>query len=444
MLQQTTVQAVKPYFGKFLARWPTVTDLAKAPSDDVMAAWAGLGYYARARNLKKCAEAVAAEHGGIFPDTEEGLRALPGIGDYTAAAVAAIAFNRPAAVMDGNIERVVSRVYGIDAPLPGAKPLIKARVRELTPDDRPGDFAQAMMDLGATICTPKRPACALCPLRDGCTALLSDDPERFPVKAAKKEKPVRLGAAYVAVTASGDILLRRRAESGLLGGMTEVPTTAWTARTDGGTTAGNMMADKIDHIVFDIGKVLIHYDPNIPYSRIIPDGEERKWFFLNVCTHEWNLEQDRGRRWEDAEALLIERYPDRAEQIRAFRRHWHEMVSHAYEDTVAIMLGLIDKGWDVTMLTNFAADTFTHARQLFPFLNRPRGVTVSGEIGLIKPDVEIYEKHARDFGLRPAATIFIDDALANVEGARAAGWKAVQFIDAQTLRSDLAEHGIRL
>lgn len=236
MLQQTTVQAVKPYFAKFLALWPKVTDLAAAPAEDVMAAWAGLGYYARARNLKKCAEAVAAEHQGIFPDTEEGLRALPGIGDYTSAAVAAIAFNRRAAVMDGNVERVISRLYAIDAPLPGSKPLMKAKVADLAPAGRPGDFAQAMMDLGATICTPKRPACALCPFREDCLAFAKHDPERFPVKAAKKEKPVRVGAAFVAVTSKGEVLLRRRIESGLLGGMTEVPTTAWTARLDGGTS----------------------------------------------------------------------------------------------------------------------------------------------------------------------------------------------------------------
>jgi A/G-specific adenine glycosylase len=237
MLQQTTVPAVKSYFAKFLARWPTVNDLAAAPSDDVMAAWAGLGYYARARNLKKCAEAVAGQYGGKFPDTEEGLKALPGIGDYTAAAVAAIAFNRQAAVMDGNVERVISRLFAISTPLPAAKPLMKQKVALLTPKERPGDFAQAMMDLGATICTPKRPACSLCPFRDCCEALRLHDPEDFPVKAAKKEKPVRKGAAFAAVTSDGDILLRRRVESGLLGGMTEIPTTGWTARTDGAATS---------------------------------------------------------------------------------------------------------------------------------------------------------------------------------------------------------------
>jgi A/G-specific adenine glycosylase len=236
MLQQTTVAAVKAYFAKFVGRWPTVKDLAAAPVDDVMAAWAGLGYYARARNLKKCADAVADAHGGRFPDTEEGLKALPGIGDYTSAAVAAIAFDRQAAVMDGNVERVISRLYAIATPLPAAKPLMKQKVVVLTPAVRPGDFAQAMMDLGATICTPKRPACSLCPFNASCEALRLRDPEHFPVKAAKKTKPVRQGAAFVAVNDAGEILLRRRIDSGLLGGMTEVPTTAWTARIDGDTT----------------------------------------------------------------------------------------------------------------------------------------------------------------------------------------------------------------
>lgn len=235
MLQQTTVQAVKSYFDLFISKWPTVDDLAKAETEEVMKAWAGLGYYARARNLKKCAEAVAFTHGGHFPDTEGGLKTLPGIGDYTAAAIAAIAFDRPAAVLDGNVERVISRLHAVDAPLPGSKPQMRALVAAITPADRPGDFAQAMMDLGATICTPKRPACALCPLRDGCRALAGDDPERFPVKAAKKEKPVRLGAAFVAIDESGAVFLRKRPGHGLLGGMTEVPNSNWTARQDGAT-----------------------------------------------------------------------------------------------------------------------------------------------------------------------------------------------------------------
>jgi len=233
MLQQTTVQAVKSYFALFTSRWPTVTDLAQADTEDVMKSWAGLGYYARARNLKKCAEAVAFGHGGVFPDTEEGLKALPGIGDYTAAAIAAIAFNRKSAVLDGNVERVISRLHAIETPLPAAKPDMRALVAAMTPEDRPGDFAQAMMDLGATICTPRRPACALCPLNAACRVLGREDPELYPRKAAKKEKPVRLGAAFVAEDETGAVFLRKRGESGLLGGMTEVPGSAWTARTDG-------------------------------------------------------------------------------------------------------------------------------------------------------------------------------------------------------------------
>lgn len=245
MLQQTTVQAVKSYFALFTTRWPTVTDLAEADTEDVMKSWAGLGYYARARNLKKCAEAVAFGHGGVFPDTEEGLKALPGIGDYTAAAIAAIAFNRKSAVLDGNVERVISRLHAIESPLPAAKPEMRALVATMTPEDRPGDFAQAMMDLGATICTPRRPACALCPLNAACRVLGREDPELFPRKAAKKEKPVRLGAAFVAEDETGAVFLRKRGESGLLGGMTEVPGSAWTARIDGesGPAAAPFAAD---------------------------------------------------------------------------------------------------------------------------------------------------------------------------------------------------------
>lgn len=233
MLQQTTVTAVKPYYDKFLALWPTVEALAGAETDQVMRAWAGLGYYSRARNLKKCADAVAERHGGVFPDTEAELKKLPGIGDYTAAAIAAIAFGKPAAVVDGNVERVVSRLHGIETPLPAAKPDIKAHVETLVPADRPGDFAQAMMDLGATICTPRRPSCILCPISTDCTAHGQGNPERYPLKAPKAEKPVRRGAAFVAVRGDGAILLRQRPENGLLGGMTEVPTTAWNARQDG-------------------------------------------------------------------------------------------------------------------------------------------------------------------------------------------------------------------
>lgn len=199
----------------------------------------------------------------------------------------------------------------------------------------------------------------------------------------------------------------------------------------------------IRHIVFDIGKVLIHYDPHLPYRRLIPNEAERAWFFTHVCSHDWNLEQDRGRDWREAEALLIEAHPDHAENIRAFRRHWREMVPHPIEGTVALFEGLIDAGHDVTMLTNFAADTFSEAREMFPFLNRPRGVTVSGEIGLIKPDKAIYDRHAGDFGLDPAATVFIDDTLVNVEGATAAGWaEALHFTGPEKLRIELLGLGL--
>ena len=198
---------------------------------------------------------------------------------------------------------------------------------------------------------------------------------------------------------------------------------------------------EIKHIVFDIGKVLIHYDPHLPYARIIPDEAERNWFFANVCTHDWNIEQDRGRTWEEAEALLIAEHPEREEQIRAFRKHWHEMVPHAYDESVAIMEKLIAEGRDVTLLTNFASDTFRRAQEMFPFLRNPR-VTVSGDVKLIKPDVAIYQTHAEAFDLDPAATLFIDDAAVNVAGAKAAGWNAVLFTGAEHLRADLAGFGI--
>ncbi|MDO6962847.1 HAD family hydrolase [Rhizobium alvei] len=198
----------------------------------------------------------------------------------------------------------------------------------------------------------------------------------------------------------------------------------------------------VDHIVFDIGRVLIHYDPDIPFSRIIPDPVDRKWFFDNVCTHDWNIEQDRGRTWAEAEALLIASHPDQAERIRAFRKHWHEMVSHAYDDSVTLLKRFIDEGRDVTMLTNFADDTFDQAQEIFPFLTLPRGVTVSARVGLIKPDPEIYRVHTERFGLVPERTLFIDDSLPNIEAARAFGWQAIHYSGAEKLRADLAAHGL--
>jgi len=228
MLQQTTVKAVGPYFQKFVTAWPTLADLAAADDDDIMKAWAGLGYYSRARNLKKCAETLIRDYRGTFPDNAADLQKLPGIGAYTSAAIAAIAFNEPVAVVDGNIERVVSRLHAIEEPLPESKKAIKAIVADLTPTDRPGDFAQAMMDLGATICSPRRPACSLCPFVELCAVANSGVAETYPRKAAKKDKPTRYGAAFALFRRDGAVLLRKRPDRGLLGGMAEVPTGRWT------------------------------------------------------------------------------------------------------------------------------------------------------------------------------------------------------------------------
>ncbi len=242
MLQQTGVKTVGPYFENFLARWPDVASLGRASLDDVLRMWAGLGYYSRARNLHACAVAVLNEHGGAFPDTEAGLQALPGIGPYTAAAIAAIAFGRRTMPVDGNIERVVSRLFAVEEPLPMAKPLIQQLAATLLAvgdeasragdeGSRAGDSAQALMDLGSTICTPKKPACALCPLNDDCVARTRGDQEIFPRKAPKKSGTLRLGAAFV-VTRGDELLVRTRPAKGLLGGMTEVPGSDWLAGQD--------------------------------------------------------------------------------------------------------------------------------------------------------------------------------------------------------------------
>lgn len=228
MLQQTTTAAAGPYFHRFTREWPSVEALAAAEDADVMAAWAGLGYYARARNLLKCARAVARDHGGRFPDQEDALRALPGIGPYTAAAIAAIAFDRPAVVMDGNVERVTARLCAVTDPLPGAKPALHAIAAVLTPDHRPGCHAQAMMDLGATICTPRRPACAICPWTEACAARSAGIMADLPVKAAKKAKPTRRGVAFAVLRGDGAVALERRPDRGLLGGTLGLPGTEWT------------------------------------------------------------------------------------------------------------------------------------------------------------------------------------------------------------------------
>jgi A/G-specific adenine glycosylase len=245
MLQQTGVKTVGPYFLKFVARWPDIDALGAASLDDVLRMWAGLGYYSRARNLHACAIAVRRDHGGVFPDSEQGLRALPGIGPYTAAAISAIAFGRRIMPVDGNIERVVTRLFAVEDPLPQAKPRIQQLASTLLADisagdeksragdakTRAGDSAQALMDLGSLICTPKKPACALCPLNADCAARARGDPETFPRKAAKTTGALRRGAAFV-VTRGDQLLVRTRAEKGLLGGMTEVPGSDWLAAQD--------------------------------------------------------------------------------------------------------------------------------------------------------------------------------------------------------------------
>ncbi|MCW5646547.1 MAG: A/G-specific adenine glycosylase [Sphingopyxis sp.] len=227
MLQQTTVATVAGYFARFTERWPTVADLAAAEDADVMAAWAGLGYYARARNLLACARAVVADHGGYFPDSEAALRQLPGIGDYTAASVAAIAFGRSAVVVDANVERLIARHRLIETPLPSAKRAVRAALAPLVPAGRPGDFAQALMDLGATVCTPRNPACAACPLMADCRACGRSDIERLPVKPPKKARPQRHGLAHW-IERGGRIWLVRRPDKGMLGGMRALPGGDWT------------------------------------------------------------------------------------------------------------------------------------------------------------------------------------------------------------------------
>jgi A/G-specific adenine glycosylase len=296
MLQQTGVKTVGPYFEKFLARWPDVETLGRASLDDVLRMWAGLGYYSRARNLHACAVAVLRDHGGMFPDTEEGLRALPGIGPYTAAAIAAIAFGRRTMPVDGNIERVVSRLFAVEEPLPQAKPRIQKLATTLLGENRAGDeksragdeksragdSAQALMDLGASICTPKKPACALCPLDDGCAARARGDQDTFPRKGQKKSGELRRGAAFV-VRRGDELLVRTRPEKGLLGGMTEVPGSHWIAAQDDaaarkqapalkGVARWHRKAGVVSHVFTHFPLQLVVYTANAPARARAPEG----------------------------------------------------------------------------------------------------------------------------------------------------------------------------
>jgi len=278
MLQQTTVAAVKSYFEAFTTRWPTVADLAAAPEEAVMSAWAGLGYYARARNLIGCARAVAGG-GGRFPDTEAGLRALPGIGPYTAAAIAAIAFGRRAVVVDANVERVVTRIFALEQPLPAARPEIGRLTDRMTPTARAGDFAQAMMDLGATICTARNPACGICPLRADCAAFRTADPAAFPVKAAKKAKPHRRGHGWWIERPDGHVWLVRRPEKGMLGGMRALPSSEWNDAPDPTPPvagAWRQVAEPVAHVFthFSLALTVHHADVG---QDVTPPGEGEWW-----------------------------------------------------------------------------------------------------------------------------------------------------------------------
>ena len=289
MLQQTTVAAVAPYYRAFLDRWPSVEALAAAPVEDVMAAWAGLGYYARARNLHACAKAVVARHGGAFPDDEAALLELPGIGAYTAAAVAAIAFDRRATVVDGNVERVIARMFAVEEPLPAAKPRLRALADAITPSARPGDYAQAAMDLGATVCVPRAPRCMLCPWRGECAAAAAGVPDRYPLKSAEKAKPVRHAALFFVTRADGAIWLRRRPARGMLGGMHEIPSGPWR---DGAWRGGHADADApgglalaplpglvrhgFTHFDFEMAVFAARGGPDLP-------GEGEWWPLERIC-----------------------------------------------------------------------------------------------------------------------------------------------------------------
>jgi A/G-specific adenine glycosylase len=273
MLQQTTVPHATPYFLDFTRRWPTVSDLAGAPDADVMAAWAGLGYYARARNLLACARAVAEKHGGVFPDTEEGLLALPGVGAYTAAAVAAIAFDRPSNVVDGNVERVMARLNAVEAPLPGSKPELKALAAKLVADERPGDWAQALMDLGATVCRPKQPLCDRCPVSEACAALAKGAQETYPRKEAKAERPRRRGVAYV-LTKGNAVGLVRRPNKGLLGGMLALPSSDWGERP---AALSGAPADARWRSVGSIEHVFTHFALTLEVMRAEGEAEGLIW-----------------------------------------------------------------------------------------------------------------------------------------------------------------------
>jgi len=281
MLQQTTVATVGNYYRKFIGLWPTVEALAQAPREEVLKAWAGLGYYARARNLHACAKVVAEELSGRFPDNEEGLRALPGIGPYTAGAIAAIAFDRQAVAVDGNVERVMARLYAIETPLPDAKPRIREKTLALAPTTRAGDFAQALMDLGATICTPKRLSCMICPWTDDCAGRRAGIADELPRRKEKAERPHRMGVAFWIERADGAVLLRERPDKGLLGGMMEIPSTDWGTKPTAPESQAPLEGDwvktgkRIEHTFTHFHLELDIWSARVPANMRLPDRAAR-------------------------------------------------------------------------------------------------------------------------------------------------------------------------
>ena len=276
MLQQTQVKTVHEYYLKFLKLWPTITDLATCQTNEVLKAWSGLGYYSRARNLKKCAEIIYHQHLGVFPSNAVELKELPGIGEYTSAAIGAIAFGEPIAVVDGNVERVMSRRYAMVQPINRAKVEIRRLTQELVPNHRPGDFAQAMMDLGATVCTPKKPSCEICPWQKDCRAFKQGKQTDYPVKVTAKTKLRRKGAAFVVVNEAGEILLRQREMKGMLAGMSEVPTSDWSAAKDGDTSidAAPMAADWKYRGFIRHSFTHFHLEMNVYYAQVDKSAAE--------------------------------------------------------------------------------------------------------------------------------------------------------------------------
>ncbi len=300
MLQQTTVKTVIPYYEKFLRLWPNVKSLAKAELDDVLAAWAGLGYYSRARNLHACAKAVVADHGGKFPSNETTLVTLPGIGPYTAAAVASIAYGERATPVDGNIERVVARLFAVREPLPLAKPALRSLAATLTPLTRTGDFAQAMMDLGATICTPKSPSCLMCPLKNECTARALGIEAKLPSRSPKGEKPNRFGIAFIALREDGAVLLRRRPDNGLLGGMMEIPSTDWLDMLPAAADAMHIVPVKADwwKVPATVRHVFTHFELELVVYRAVVSSDSELTFWADSPRCRWVPRRDL-----DAQAL---------------------------------------------------------------------------------------------------------------------------------------------